>query len=190
MAVKKKNSKSFGSEVAAFSLYNEDYEEAMRKAKEEFEAKRAESQKIFNEYEKKYNKILDENYKRIAVEFLNSLGFALFPPLKEALCKSENVEALNAKKDFSVLVEKDNEIIDKVLKFIASDELVRTAIDEYVAGLKGDVAETETVVATDKNFVESGSDVADNESAKNLEAGIGNAESEQKPDDEFDASLM
>lgn len=135
MAVKKKTGKLLGNEVAAFSLYNEDYEEALRKAKEEFEAKRAANQKVFKEYEKEYNKTLDENYKKLAVDFLDSLNLNTFSPLKDLMRNEENVKALNEKKDFNVLLEKDNELILKVLEFIAKDELIRTTIAEFVEGL-------------------------------------------------------
>lgn len=191
MPVKKKNNKSLGSEVAAFSLYNEDYEEAMRKFKEELEAKRTANQKIFKEYEKKYNKVLDDNYKRLVVGFLDSLGLNLYVPLKEAMSNPENVEALNVKKDFSVLLEKNNEFIEKVLGFIASDELVRTAIDEYVDSLKvatgNNVVEQESAGNKAENDVsEIGDDIDVEESEDKKE----DAESNKDLDDEFGVSLM
>lgn len=191
MPVKKKNNKSLGSEVAAFSLYNEDYEEAMRKFKEELEAKRTANQKIFKEYEKKYNKVLDDNYKRLVVGFLDSLGLNLYVPLKEAMSNPENVEALNVKKDFSVLLEKNNEFIEKVLGFIVSDELVRTAIDEYVDSLKAvtgnNVAEQESAGNEAENDVsEIGDDIDVEESEDKKE----DAESNKDLDDEFGVSLM
>ncbi len=191
MPVKKKNNKSLGSEVAAFSLYNEDYEEAMRKFKEELEAKRTANQKIFKEYEKKYNKVLDDNYKRLVVGFLDSLSLNLYVPLKEAMSNPENVEALNAKKDFNVLLEKNNEFIEKVLEFIVSDELVRTAIDEYVDSLKSEmgnnVAEQESAGnKADYNASEIGDDINVEESEDKKE----DVESNKDSDDEFGVSLM
>ena len=191
MPVKKKNNKSLGSEVAAFSLYNEDYEEAMRKFKEELEAKRTANQKIFKEYEKKYNEVLDDNYKRLVVGFLDSLGLNLYVPLKEAMSNPENVEALNVKKDFSVLLEKNNEFIEKVLGFIASDELVRTAINEYVDSLKAatgnNVVEQESAGNKAENDVsEIGDDIDVEESEDKKE----DVESNKDSDDEFGVSLM
>lgn len=191
MPVKKKNNKSLGSEVAAFSLYNEDYEEAMRKFKEELEAKRTANQKIFKEYEKKYNKVLDDNYKRLVVGFLDSLGLNLYVPLKEAMSNPENVEALNVKKDFSVLLEKNNEFIEKVLEFIVSDELVRTAIDEYVDSLKAatgnNVAEQESAGNEAKNNVSEIGDDIDVEASEDKKEDV---ESNKDSDDEFGVSLM
>ena len=133
MVSKKKSGKSLlGVEVAELSRFNEDFEEAMREFKEQLEAKRLERQKAFKEYEKQYQKAKDENYRILGVEFLKSLGLDNFGSLKELMGDEENQKALNAKKDFAILFEKNNEFIRKVFSFIANDELVRTALDEFI----------------------------------------------------------
>lgn len=133
MVSKKKSGKSLlGVEVAELSRFNEDFEEAMREFKEQLEAKRLERQKAFKEYEKQYQKAKDENYRTLGVEFLKSLGLDNFGSLKELMSDEENQKALNAKKDFAILFEKNNNFIRKVFSFIANDELVRTALDEFI----------------------------------------------------------
>lgn len=142
MVSKKKSGKALlGVEVAELSRFNEDFDEAMREFKEQLEAKRLERQKAFKEYEKQYQKAKDENYRILGVEFLKSLGLDNFGSLKELMSDKENQKALNAKKDFAILFEKNNKFIRKVFSFIANDELVRTALDEFIEEQKAKEAE-------------------------------------------------
>lgn len=142
MVSKKKSGKALlGVEVAELSRFNEDFDEAMREFKERLEAKRLERQKAFKEYEKQYQKAKDENYRILGVEFLKALGLDNFGSLKELMSDKENQKALNAKKDFAILFEKNNKFIRKVFSFIANDELVRTALDEFIEEQKAKEAE-------------------------------------------------
>lgn len=142
MVSKKKSGKALlGVEVAELSRFNEDFDEAMREFKEQLEAKRLERQKAFKEYEKQYQKAKDENYRILGVEFLKSLGLDNFGSLKELMSDKENQKALNAKKDFAILFEKNNKFIRKVFSFIANDELVRTALDEFIEEQKAKEAD-------------------------------------------------
>lgn len=186
MVSKKKSGKALlGVEVAELSRFNEDFDEAMREFKEQLEAKRLERQKAFKEYEKQYQKAKDENYRILAAEFLKSLGLDNFGSLKELMSDEENQKALNAKKDFAILFEKNNKFIRKVFSFIANDELVRTALDEFIEEQKAKEAERlgggdanaaadgDGATAVGSNQEESNDDVQNDGSADKEDAGFG-----------------
>ena len=186
MVSKKKSGKALlGVEVAELSRFNEDFDEAMREFKEQLEAKRLERQKAFKEYEKLYQKAKDENYRILAAEFLKSLGLDNFGSLKELMSDEENQKALNAKKDFAILFEKNNKFIRKVFSFIANDELVRTALDEFIEEQKAKEAERlgagdgkaaedgDGATAVGSDHEENSNDVQNDGSADKEDAGFG-----------------
>ena len=157
----------------------------MREFKEQLEAKRLERQKAFKEYEKQYQKAKDENYRILGVEFLKSLGLDNFGSLKELMSDKENQKALNAKKDFAILFEKNNKFIRKVFSFIANDELVRTALDEFIEEQKAKEAERlgggdanaaadgDGATAVGSDHEENSNDVQNDGSADKEDAGFG-----------------
>lgn len=166
MVSKKKTGKSLGIEVAELSRFNEDFETAMREFKEQLEAKRLERQKAFKEYEKQYLKAKDDNYRILGIEFIRSLGLDNFGSLKELMNDEENKKALSAKKDFSVLFEKNDKFIRKVFSFIANDELVRTAVDEFIEEQKNKEEERLNFAGDKRNEKEVSEDVGADESSE------------------------
>lgn len=136
MAVKKKNVKSggLGTEIGLNGRYKEDFEAAMREMRLKLEAERAEKQKKLKEFEDNYNVALDDNYRKICPVLLKAIGVDIYPSFNELLSRPELLEILDKENDFSAVFVSDNDLVKKVASFIASDEIVKEALKEYIDG--------------------------------------------------------
>ena len=147
MARGKKTSFNIGDDVALTSMYEENFKDQLEQYKNELEKQKKEQEMKFNQYESDFNDILIEDYADLGKSFLEAVKLQGYPSLKDAMSVEANRIALNKKKDFRVLLTENKEIYNKVLFFIAHDELVSEAIASYVTELmlsnkedKGEVA--------------------------------------------------
>ena len=155
MAVKKKNAKSggLGTEIGLNGRYKEDFEAAMRETRLKLEAERAEKQKKLKEFEDSYNAALEDNYRKICPVLLNSIAINIYPSFSELLSRSDLLEILDAKNDFSAVFVSDNDFVKNVASFIGSDEIIKEALREYVDSLSQD-KKSETKQESEVNAAE------------------------------------
>lgn len=128
----KKTSMSMGDDIALSCMFKENFEVSLKEYTSQLEKVRDEQETKFAKYEAEYNDVLDDNYVEIAKGFLEAIKLQGYPTLKEAMRNESNRAALNKKKDYSVLIKSNNDIYNKVLSFIAQDELVSEAISNFI----------------------------------------------------------
>ncbi len=139
MAVKSSNKKAnlpFGSDIAGVSLFQEDFDRKLAECKAKLENDRKEKMAKFAEFEAQYSDTCAEGYKEIFLKLIKILGLEPFPELKEAMQNEKIVQALNRSKKFEVIFADEKAAIEKVLDFLAEDELVREALMEKVKAVR------------------------------------------------------
>ena len=126
MARPKKGEIDLGSSALFLSRFDEDYEAAEKKAREEIEAKlqeaknrRLEQKKKFEDLRLKYKESYDALIIEFAPKILKGLGLEIIDDLTSAIKDQEKIELLNKAGNFSVLFDKDRKLLAALTDFLS-----------------------------------------------------------------------
>ena len=126
MARPKKGEIDLGSSALFLSKFDEDYEAAEKKAREEIEAKlqeaknrRLEQKKKFEDLRLKYKESYDALIIEFAPKILKGLGLEIIDDLTSAIKDKEKIELLNKAGNFSVLFDKDRKLLAALSDFLS-----------------------------------------------------------------------